>query len=152
MADSRMPPIRSAAAIQQAAARIRRSARELSFISGRRQTITEATDGGDVVGAELLAQAADEHLDRVRLAIEILVVDVLDQLRAGDDLALVVHEVVDEPELLRRELDGDAADRDPPGAGVDAEIAAFQLRRGVAGGAADEGADAGQHLLHLEGL
>src|SRR5262249_36905264 len=100
MADSRMPPTRSAAAIQQAAARIRRSARELSFISGRRQAVAEATDRGDVVDAELLAQAADEHLDRVRLSIEILVVDVLDELRAGNDLAFVVHEVVDQPELL----------------------------------------------------
>src|SRR5215475_16014114 len=118
MADSRMPPTRSAAAIQQAAARIRRSARELSFISGRRQTVAETTDRRDVVGAELLAQAADEHLDRVRLAIEVLVVDVLDQLRARDDLALVVHEIVDQPELLRRELDGNAADRHPAGAGI----------------------------------
>src|SRR5436190_4018206 len=55
------------------------------------ETVAEAADGGDHVGAELLADARDEHLDRVRIPVEILVVNMLDQLGAADHLALVVH-------------------------------------------------------------
>src|SRR3546814_14411838 len=57
------------------------------------QRIAEAAAGGDDVGAELLADAGDEHLDRVGIPVEILVVDVLDQLGSADHLALVVNEV-----------------------------------------------------------
>ena len=57
------------------------------------EAVAEAADGGDHVGAELLADAGDEHLDRVGIAVEVLVVDMLDQLGPADHLALVVHQV-----------------------------------------------------------
>src|SRR6476469_182070 len=68
------------------------------------EAVTEAADGGDDVSAELLADACDEDLDRVRIAVEILVVDMLDKLGPAHHLALVVHEVGKELVLLRREL------------------------------------------------
>src|SRR3972149_9366834 len=58
----------------------------------RRQTITQAAHRGYEIGAELAAQAADEYLDGVRIAVEVLAVDVLGQLGARHDLALVVHQ------------------------------------------------------------
>src|SRR6478735_12822686 len=65
------------------------------------EAVTEATDGGDDIGTQLLADAGDEHLDGIRIAVEVLVVDVLDQLGAGDDLAIVVHEVAEQLVFLR---------------------------------------------------
>ena len=42
------------------------------------EAIAEASDGGDHIGTELLPDARDKHLDRIRIAVEILVVDMLD--------------------------------------------------------------------------
>ena len=42
--------------------------------------VAEAARGLDDVDAELLAQAPDEHLDRIRIAVEILLVEMLDDL------------------------------------------------------------------------
>src|SRR5690606_27084675 len=69
------------------------------------EAVTEATDGGDDVGTQLLADAGDEDFDGVRIAVEILVVDVLDQLGAADHLALVVHQVAEQLVFLRGQLD-----------------------------------------------
>src|SRR6185503_1649968 len=49
------------------------------------QPIPQPAFGQDAVGADLAAQAADKHLDGVRIAVEVLVVDVFDQLGAGND-------------------------------------------------------------------
>ena len=45
------------------------------------------------IDAELLAQAPDEHLDGVGVAVEILVVEMFDELGARHDPALVMHEI-----------------------------------------------------------
>ena len=45
-----------------------------------------------------------------------------------------------------------AVDRHPRGLGVEAERPAFHLVAGMPGGAAEQRADARQHLLHVEGL
>src|SRR5215471_5832916 len=58
----------------------------------------------DHVDAHLLAQASNKHLDRIGIAVEILVVEMLDELRARDHLAHVVHEIGKQPELVRGEL------------------------------------------------
>src|SRR5438128_1597585 len=46
------------------------------------EAVTQSTDGGDHVGTQLLADAGDEDLDSVGIAVEVLVVDMLDQLSA----------------------------------------------------------------------
>src|SRR6185312_9570749 len=52
--------------------------------AGRRrgQQIAKAPHGLDDVDLELLADAADENFDRIGVAIEILIVEMLDQFRA----------------------------------------------------------------------
>src|SRR3569623_212318 len=58
-----------------------------------RMPVAEATLGVDHFLRQLLAQPADEHFDRIGVAVEVLVVEVLGQLGAAHHLALVVHEV-----------------------------------------------------------
>ena len=60
--------------VQPQAQRNKRSASELARI-GRCEQIAEAAHRLDQVGAEFLAQPADEDLDGVGIAIEILIVE-----------------------------------------------------------------------------
>ena len=56
---------------------------------------------------ELLSEAPDEDFDRIRIAIEILIVEMFDELGARHDLALVMHEIGEQAEFERGELDGE---------------------------------------------
>src|SRR5690348_16779724 len=96
------------------------------------KAVAEAADGGDHVGAELLADARHEHLDRVRIAVEVLIVDMLDQLGPADDLALVVHEVAQQLIFLRGEFDRLARLGDLARAGIEPDVARNELGRGIA--------------------
>src|SRR5690606_5459766 len=94
--DRATPPATRAAAIQSAANSTRRSASDRVFAKrpmggdearsiffvGRRKAVSQAAHRVDHVGAELLAQPAYEYFDRVRIAVEVLIVDVLRQLGA----------------------------------------------------------------------
>src|SRR4051812_29171880 len=62
-------------------------------LSGVVEAVTKAADSGDDVGTQLLVDAGHENLDGIGIAVEILIVDMLDQLRPADHLALVVEEV-----------------------------------------------------------
>src|SRR3954451_15078588 len=61
---------------------LRRHARRCSVNRGLSarilEAVAEAADGGDDVWPQFLADAGDEHFDRVRVAVEILVVNMLD--------------------------------------------------------------------------
>ena len=116
------------------------------------EQIAEAAHGLDHVDAELLADAADEDLDRVGVAVEILVVEMLDQFGARHHAAGVVHQIGEQPVFVRGELDRIAVDGDAAGAGVEPDRAAIELALGVAGGAAQQRAHARQHLLEWKGL
>src|SRR5262245_16610870 len=102
---------------QAAAVRNSRSASELGFIDG--EAVAEPANGLDHVGGNFLAQAADEHLDGVGVAVEVLLVEVLDQLAARDHTLVVVHEVGEQPVLVRGELDRLAVESDAGGLGVE---------------------------------
>ena len=67
--------------------------------------VAEAARGLDDVDAELLAQPADEDFDRVGIAVEVLLVEMLDDLGARDDAAGVMHQIGQEPVLVAGELD-----------------------------------------------
>src|SRR5258708_4474386 len=99
-----MPVTSRITTVQVAAEKNSRSASELARIGGAEE-IAETADGLDHVDAELLADAADEHLDGVGVAVEILVVEMLDQLGTRDHAAGVVHQVGEQPILVRGELD-----------------------------------------------
>ena len=59
------------------------------------QPVALAADRLDQIDADLLAKAPDEHFDRVGITIEILIVEMFDQLGAGDDAALMMQPKID---------------------------------------------------------
>src|SRR5262249_39596230 len=105
--------------VRPVAQRNRRKASELARI-GRRQQITETAYRLNDIDAELFANAPDEHLDRVGVAIEILVVEMLDQLGARDHASGMVHQIREQTVFVRGKLDGVAVNRDAAGAGIEA--------------------------------
>jgi hypothetical protein len=126
--------------------------RSITSSSGWRRGDNPARARSDDVHAELLAQPADEDLDGVGVAVEVLIVEMLRQLAPGDDAAHVVHEVGQEPVFVGGQLHRIAVHGDAAGAGVELDRTAGDLAGGVAGGAAQQGAHPGEKLLHVEGL
>src|SRR5688500_11630374 len=57
-----------------------------------------------VVGIDLAAQPVDEHIDDVRLRIETVIPNVLQDHRLGDDAARVAHEIFEQGEFARLEF------------------------------------------------
>ena len=110
--------------------------------------VAQAAHGLHHIDAELLAQASDEDFDRVRIAIEILVVKMLDDLAARDDPPAMVHQIGEQPIFMRGQLYRLAVDRHAPGFGVEPHRPALQFVGGVARRAAQQGAQPRQHLLH----
>ena len=86
------------------------------------------------------------------VAIEVLLVEMLDQLGARHDATVVVHHVGEQPVLVRGELDLLAVAGDARRLGVEPQRPALDLALGVAGGAPHLRAHAGEQLLHMEGL
>src|SRR5215207_1319303 len=78
-----------------------------------RNAISQAADSLDQRRAELTPQPRDEHFNRVRVAIEVLRVNVLGQLALRYDAVAMVHQVRQHPEFVTRQLDGDTVTRDP---------------------------------------
>src|SRR5438045_7638306 len=56
---------------------------------------------------DLLPQAADEDVDDVRLRVEAVVPHVRQDHRLRDDLAGVAHQILEQRELARPQVDGD---------------------------------------------
>src|SRR6186997_2522838 len=106
--------------------------------AGILKAVTEAANGSDRIRAQLLSDARYEHLDRVAVAVEVLVVDMLNELGSADDLALVVHQVGQKLIFLGGELHRIPRLGDLAGTRVEPDVARNQLRRGNARGAADE--------------
>src|SRR5665647_737813 len=100
---------------------------------GRRQKVTETPHRLDDVDVKLLADAADEHFDGIGVAVEILVVEMLDQFGARHHAPGVVHEISQKPILMRSHLDRIAGYADPPGAGIQRNRTAGQFGLRVAG-------------------
>src|SRR5690349_7425141 len=112
-----MPATGSTSRTQAAAVANSRNARELVLIAFR-VPVTQAANGLYHIGWDLFAQAADEHLDGVGVAVEVLFIKVLDQLVARDDAIIVVHEIGEQPVFVRRELDRLTVEGDAGGFGV----------------------------------
>src|SRR3990167_795428 len=116
------------------------------------EAVTEATDGRYHISAQLLANPGDEDLDRIRIAVEILIVDMLDQFGSADYFALVVHQVAQQLVFLRRQLDRLACAGDAAGTRIEPDRAGGKFGRSVARRTADQRAQAGDQFLGLEGL
>src|SRR4051812_35845941 len=112
------------------------------------------------VVAELLAQAADVDVERLRRAEPVDVPHLVDEPLAGDHRAGAAHEQGEQVELLAGRLDRRAGPRHGPGGRVEADVADLDRRdlvgsrgrRGGHGGAAQDGPDAGGHLAGAERL
>jgi hypothetical protein len=115
-------------------------------------TVAETADRFDQIDAELLAQAADKNLDRIGVAVKILIVEMFRQFGARDHLVGMVHEIFQHLVFMGGELDRIAIDGHTAGAQIEAHRPADKLVGGMAGGATHERADAGQHFLDVERL
>src|SRR5215218_4730442 len=105
MEERTMPVRRRITTVQAVAERKRRSASELARIVGGREEIAEAAHGLDNVDAELFADTADKHFDGVRIAIEVLIVEMLDEFGARHHPACMMHQISQQAVFVRGELD-----------------------------------------------
>src|ERR1039457_7088928 len=114
----------------------RRSARELTRIKSTRvggvEQIAETAHGLDDLDPKFLADAADEHFDGVAVAVEILVVEMLDQLGARHHAPAVVHQIGEQPVFVAGELDRITVNRDAAGARIEAHRTGHEFALGVA--------------------
>src|SRR5689334_13344165 len=100
--DRTAPPTASPNRVHTAAAAIRRDDSDSSL--GRRtaqfgifQRIAKPAHRLNKARVQLLAQAADEDLDRVGVAVEILVVEMLHQFGARYNLAAMMRKIGQQP-------------------------------------------------------
>src|SRR5690606_20287893 len=80
------------------------------------------------VAIDLGAQAADVRLDDGGMRVEMEVPYLFQQHGARDDLSGVAHQILEQPEFLRLELDAPAAARHGPREAVELEIRNAQHR------------------------
>ena len=119
--------------------------------------VADAADRGDQLrlgGVELAAEVADVRLDDAAVAAEVVLPDVIEDLRLGQHPALVDEQVAEQVVLRRRQRDLDAAPRDLVGVVVHLEVAARNTVRSLAAlpGAPQHGRRAGHQLLEAERL
>src|SRR4029077_2191981 len=92
----------------------------------------DAADGVDerigLLAVDLPAHASDVNVDDVGRGVEVQIPHVLQQHRAGDDLALVAHEVLENLKFARQQLDLLPAARHRSRDQVELEIADAQHR------------------------
>src|SRR5258706_5110112 len=138
--------------VQAAAVANNLKASELNLIGFLGQPVAEAANGLDQVTWNLLAQSADEHLDRVAVTIEILIVEMLDELRTRHHPAVMMHQIGQEAIFVRGELDGLPGERHPGRLGIKPQWAALDLALGMSSRPAHLSADACQQFLHMERL
>src|SRR5262245_49453276 len=99
-----IPATGSTSSTHAAAVAKSRNARELVRIA-LRKPVAQAANGLDHVRRDLLAQASDEHFDGVGVAVEVLLIKMLDELGARNDTIVVMHQIGEQPILVRGELD-----------------------------------------------
>src|SRR5437667_10960513 len=71
----------------------------------RRQQIAKPPHGLDDVDVQLLADASDEYFDGIGVAVEILIIEMLDQFGARHYAPGVVHQIRQQAVLARGHLD-----------------------------------------------
>src|SRR5690606_29450563 len=112
----------------------------------------EAPAGLDDIVANAPADAPDQHFDGVGLALEVLVVEVVDDLHARDDAATLVRQIGEQPVFLRWQADRHALARHLHQPRIEHQIADLDAGRRQPPGTPDDGAQPGDHLLDVERL
>src|SRR5580658_3142935 len=86
-----------------------RSALVLTRLLVGKQTVSDAADGLNEIDGEVLvearSQSADVAFDHVRVRVEMNIPDALQQHLAGHRPIHVAHQIFEQPEFLRHELD-----------------------------------------------
>src|SRR5436190_9972761 len=136
--------------------RLRRKLKREKRIS-RLQDVSDAADGVQQLLWELfvdfIAQAEDEHVDNIRLGIEAVVPDVLENHGFGDDAPGVAHQEFEEREFAGLEFDLLAGASHFAGEKVEGQVGNGQAGRfGRFGGATNRRLDAGEQLGKSERL
>src|SRR5579875_3974918 len=99
------------------------------------------------LGFRLPPQVADVHLERVGVGPEVVTPDPVEDQLAGEHLARVAQQQLQQEELRARQLDASLATEHLAGAGIEGEVAEAQhlvVRRRSA--PAEQGADPGEQL------
>src|SRR4051794_2876664 len=127
--------------------------------TGRRSSTQHVPRAADRVqqarlaaGLELAPQVRDEDLDRVRRRERVVAPDLLEEALAGDDDALVAHEVLEQLELALGQLDRPVAARDLVRVRIQREVGDDERRAAARRAAPQQRAEAGEQLLALERL
>src|SRR5271157_4075085 len=122
----------------------------------RAQNVAFAAAGVNQAAAEarveLGAQALDVDVDDIRERIEVLVPDVLADLLAAHHTVLVEHQELNESVFLGGEAHGFPGARGGVAGGVQGEVGDLEHLGAQAGGPPQQGAQAGQQFLEVEGL
>src|SRR5450432_916746 len=136
-----------------------RRKRRLLIISnprGRGQDVAFAAAGVDQAApyacVELAAQALDVDVDDVRERVEVFVPHMLRNLFPAHHAALVQDQVFEKGVLLGGEVDILAGARDAMAAGIENEVGDVYYPEAQAGGAAEQGTEAGEKFLEIERL
>src|SRR6478735_12161940 len=120
------------------------------------ESITATTHGLDrlefAFRIQLLPEASDEHLEHVRIAIEVLLVDVLGEVGLRDQLTRVQHQILEHLVLIAGQVDALALHAHGLRGKIQRHRAAIQRRLAPARGAAQQRVDAREQFLDVEGL
>ena len=119
---------------------------------GEGNAVAEPAHGMNDIGRDFAAKPPNEDFDGVRIAVEILLIEMIDKLRARHDAGLVVHEIGKEPEFKAGYFDGRPVKGHPRRARIELQGAAFELGLCKARAAAKQCPHARDDLLHLKGL
>ena len=103
-------------------------------------------------GVEFFAEVGDVGLDDVGVVLPVVVVEVLEELCAGDDDAGAEHEVLEDAVLGGGEIDEGAGAMDGLLEGVELDVGDTQGGVGCSFAAANEGFGAGEEFAEVEGL
>src|SRR3954464_8313660 len=155
--DRTAPPTTSPSMVHTVAAAIRRDDKDSSLSRwaaqfGIFQGIAKPAYRLNETCVEFLAQAADKDLDRVGVAVKILIVEMFHQFGPRYHLAAVMGEIGQQPVFLAGKLHRIAVIGDAASAGVDAQLADLDIGGGDAGGAAQQCAQPRQQFLGVKRL
>lgn len=111
-----------------------------------------AATGGDDVVAEFFAQVGDVDVEEIGEGELVFVEEVFVEGGAADDFAAMEHEVFEQGVFAGGEGNFFGVAGDAFGGGVELKIADSVGGAGLAGGATDEGAEAGEEFVEIEGF
>src|SRR4051812_31198735 len=106
--------------------------------------------GDDEIMAELFADVRDMHFEQVGQAGVVLIKEMLVELGARNEFAMMQGKILNERVFASGQCDFVAGARNGASRGVNDDVANFQASFGFAGSAADESAQAREQFVEIE--